>query len=177
MAIRPFNTHTPAIDPSAYVDEMALVIGEVSIGVDSSIWPMCVVRGDVNSIHIGEASNIQDGSVLHVSHRSESNPEGFALIIGNRVTVGHKVVLHGCRIGDDCLIGMGSVVMDGAIVEDRVMLGAGSLVPPGKTLESGYLYLGSPVKRIRKLSQEELDYFSYSARHYVKLMQAHRNTV
>jgi carbonic anhydrase/acetyltransferase-like protein (isoleucine patch superfamily) len=174
MALRPYRGITPEIAASAYVDDMALVAGDVVIGEDSSVWPMCVLRGDVNSIRIGQASNIQDGSVLHVTHRSEANPEGHALVVGDRVTVGHKVILHGCTIGNDCLIGMGSTVMDGVVIEERVLLGAGSLVPPGKTLESGYLYLGNPVRRARPLRKAELEYFEYSARHYVRLKDEYR---
>ena len=175
MAIRDYQGRQPQIHPSAYIDDMALVVGEVEIGADSSIWPMCVVRGDVNSIHIGSSTNIQDGSVLHVSHRSEHNPQGHALVVGDRVTVGHKVILHGCSIGNESLIGMGSIVMDGVVVEERVLLGAGSLVPPGKTLESGYLYLGNPVRQVRSLNEQELGYFDYSARHYMRLKDEYLN--
>jgi carbonic anhydrase/acetyltransferase-like protein (isoleucine patch superfamily) len=169
MALRSYQGKHPRIDAGAYVDDMALVVGDVEIGTDSSIWPMCVVRGDVNTIRIGKGTNIQDGSVLHVTHRSERNSGGHALVVGDRVTVGHKVILHGCSIGNECLIGMGSIVMDGVVVEDRVLLGAGSLVPPGKTLQSGYLYLGNPVRRVRPLNDRELGDFDYSARHYMRL--------
>jgi carbonic anhydrase/acetyltransferase-like protein (isoleucine patch superfamily) len=132
-----------------------------------------VLRGDVNPIRIGRKTNIQDGSVLHVSHAGEFNERGAPLIVGDRVTVGHKVILHACRIGSDCLIGMGSILMDDCIIEDRVMIGAGSLLPPGKRLESGYLYLGNPCRRLRELSERELDYLAYSAEHYVKLKNRH----
>jgi carbonic anhydrase/acetyltransferase-like protein (isoleucine patch superfamily) len=175
MAVRSYQGRIPHIDPSAYVDDTALVVGEVEIGADSSIWPMCVVRGDVNTIRIGSATNIQDGSVLHVTHRSERRAEGHALVVGDRVTVGHKVILHGCTIGNECLIGMGSTLMDGVVVEDRVLVGAGSLVPPGKTLEGGYLYLGNPVRRVRPLNEQELGYFEYSAHHYVRLKDDYKN--
>ncbi|MBD3610353.1 MAG: gamma carbonic anhydrase family protein [Gammaproteobacteria bacterium] len=175
MAIRGFNQISPKIDPSAYVDDMALVIGDVRIGSNSSVWPMTVVRGDVNSITIGEMSNIQDGCVLHVTHKSEHRPEGYPLTIGDRVTIGHKVILHGCRIEDECLIGMGATVMDNVTVPKHTMIGAGSLVPPGKQLESGYLYVGSPVKRVRPLTEEEKAYFTYSAEHYQRLMQQHQS--
>jgi len=174
MSVRDFLHHSPQIDASAYVDETALVIGEVTIGRLSSVWPMTVIRGDVNRIVIGSECNIQDGSVLHVTHKSEHRPEGNPLLLGDRVTVGHKVILHGCQIGNECLIGMGSVIMDGVVIEDRVLVGAASLVPPGKRLEAGYLYLGNPARRVRALSEEELTYFNYSAQHYVKLMQKYR---
>jgi len=169
MAIRAYKGRLPELGSGAYVDVMALVVGDVVIGSNSSIWPMCVLRGDVNSIRIGQESNIQDGSVLHVTHRSEANELGHPLQVGDRVTVGHKVILHGCCIGNDCLVGMGSTVMDGAVIEDGVLLGAGSLVPPGKTLESGYLYLGNPARRVRPLNAREKAYFGYSAAHYVRL--------
>ena len=135
-----------------------------------SVWPTVVIRGDVNFIRIGAESNIQDGSVLHVTHRSAMNPEGFPLIIGRGVTVGHKVVLHGCTLGDHCLIGIGAIVMDGAVIEDRVILGAGSLVAPGKRLVSGHLYLGSPARQIRPLREEEIQSLAYSKDGYVRLM-------
>lgn len=174
--IRSFEQTTPKIASSCYIDDNADVIGDVEIGENSSVWPMTVIRGDVNFIRIGHNSNIQDGSVLHVSHAGEYNPAGAALHIGNYVTVGHKVILHACTIGNDCLIGMGSIIMDDATVEDQVMVGAGTLVPPGKQLKTGYLYLGNPCKRVRKLSTQELSSLRYSAEHYVRVKnryQAH----
>ncbi len=167
--IRTLDHHQPKIGQRCYLDEQSDIIGDVEIGDDCSIWPMSVIRGDVNSIHIGHGTNIQDGSVLHVSHAGDYNPKGAALHIGDYVTVGHKVILHGCTVGNDCLIGMGSIIMDDAVLEDRVMLGAGSLVPPGKTLQSGYLYLGSPCKQARALSEKEIEYLRYSAEHYVRV--------
>jgi len=169
MSIRSFQGIQPNIGHSVYIDETALVIGDVTIGDHSSIWPMTVVRGDVNKITIGSNTNIQDGSVLHVTHGHQENPEGFALHVGSNVTVGHKVILHACVIEDNCLIGMGSTIMDGAVVHSHVLVGAGSLVSPGKELESGYLYLGSPVKRLRPLTPEERAWIDYSASHYVRL--------
>ena len=168
--IRAFESITPQIPDSCFIDPQASVIGDVVLGEDCSVWPMAVIRGDVNSIRIGKCSNIQDGSVLHVSHAGEFNPEGAALEIGDYVTVGHKVMLHACQIGNDCLIGMGSIIMDNAIIEDQVMVGAGTLVTAGKTLQSGYLYLGNPCKQVRKLKQRELDFLRYSAEHYQRLM-------
>jgi carbonic anhydrase/acetyltransferase-like protein (isoleucine patch superfamily) len=172
--IRAFESKAPQIPDSCFIDPQASIIGDVTLGEDCSVWPMTVIRGDVNSIRIGNCSNIQDGSVLHVSHAGEFNPDGAALNIGNYVTVGHKVLLHACTIGNDCLIGMGSIVMDNAIVEDQVMIGAGSLVAPGKTLHSGYLYLGNPCKQIRKLKPRELEFLRYSAEHYQRLMQRYK---
>jgi carbonic anhydrase/acetyltransferase-like protein (isoleucine patch superfamily) len=167
--IRAFASTSPQIADSCYIDPNADVIGDVVIGDNSSIWPMAVVRGDVNFIRIGQNTNIQDGSVLHVSHAGVFNEQGAALIIGDNVTVGHNCVLHACTIWNDCLVGMGSILMDNAVVENHVMIGAGSLVPPGKTLDSGYLYLGNPCKRVRKLKEHELEYLGYSAQHYVRL--------
>ena len=167
--IRSFKGIEPLIGNNSYVDESAVVIGDVEIGENSSIWPMTVIRGDVNQIRIGHRTNIQDGCVLHVSHQGPYNPKGAALHIGDGVTVAHKVLLHGCQIGNQCLIGMGSTVMDNAVVEDRVMVGAGSLVTPGKVLESGHLYLGNPIRRHRKLSAQEIEMLEYLSAHYIKL--------
>ncbi len=169
MAIRTFKGVSPTLGPGSYVDESAAVIGDVGLGEDASIWPMCSIRGDVNSIRIGARSNIQDGSVIHVTHRYGDLPEGNATHIGSDVTVGHKVILHGCTVEDLCLIGMGSVILDGAVIRSKVLLGAGSLVPEGKDLEGGYLWLGRPAKKMRVLTEEELKWFEYSAMHYVKL--------
>jgi carbonic anhydrase/acetyltransferase-like protein (isoleucine patch superfamily) len=166
--IRSFEDKTPIIGEGSYIDETAVVIGDVIIGKNCSVWPMTVIRGDVNIIRIGDNTNIQDGSVLHVSHQGEFNARGAELHIGNQVTVGHKVLLHGCRIGDRCLIGMGSIVADNAVLENEVMLGSGSLVPPGKILESGYLYLGSPVQQKRRLSGREIESLRYLSDHYVQ---------
>jgi len=173
MTIRSFENITPKVGPGVYIDDTALVLGDVTIGEHASIWPMCVVRGDVNAITIGARSNIQDGSVLHVTHDSEFAPGGFPLTIGEDVTVGHKAVLHACTIGNLCLVGMGATVLDGAVLRDKVMLGAGSLVAPGKELEGGYLWLGSPARRIRPLTEQELRWLEYSSAHYVDLKNRH----
>jgi len=169
MTISTFRNVTPSLGVRVYVDPSAVVIGHVSIGDDSSIWPTAVVRGDVNSITIGARTSIQDGSVLHVTHDGIHRPGGRALIIGSDVTVGHRVVLHACTVGNKCLVGMGSILLDDVVVEDLVMIGAGALVSPGKKLESGGLYVGSPARRARDLKQEEIEFLSYSAAHYVKL--------
>ena len=167
--IRSFNNVKPKIDKTAYVDQQSTVIGNVTIGKDSAIWPQAVVRGDINSIKIGDRTNIQDGSILHVTHASEFCPSGYALSIGNDVTVGHSAVIHACTIKDTVLIGMGSIILDGATINSECMLAAGSLVGPGKELESGYLYVGSPAKKLRELSERELDFLVYSAKGYVDL--------
>lgn len=169
MSIRNYRNITPVIGKDVYIDETALVIGDVSIGAHSSVWPMTVIRGDVNKITIGSCANIQDGSVLHVTYPHQNHPDGFALHVGNNVTVGHKVILHGCSVEDSCLIGMGSTIMDGAVLPSYVMVGAGSLVAPGKVLESGYLYVGSPARKVRPLGDSERQWIDYSAKHYHEL--------
>lgn len=166
--LRAYKGISPRIGANAFVDESAVAIGDVEIGADSSIWPLCVVRGDVNRIRIGARTNIQDGSILHVTHPRSDHP-GHATIVGDDVTVGHRVTLHGCTVEDRCLIGMGSSILDGAIIRSQVLLGAGSLVTEGKELEGGYLWMGRPARRVRALTAEELAWFTYSARHYVKL--------
>ncbi|MDH3646427.1 MAG: gamma carbonic anhydrase family protein [Gammaproteobacteria bacterium] len=167
--LRKYENHVPQLGERVYVDESARLIGRVRCGDDVSVWPMVVARGDVNEIIIGDRSNIQDGSVLHVTHDGPYTPGGIALVIGTDVTVGHKVMLHACTISDRCLIGMGAIVMDGVAVEAEVMIGAGSLVTPGKRLKSQSLYRGSPARRIRELTEEEIGQLDYSAQHYVKL--------
>lgn len=175
MTIRKFNQHQPQLGDKVYVDESALVVGNVQIGEDSSIWPMAVLRGDVHSIHIGARTSIQDGTVCHVTHAGPYDPEGHDLYVGDNVTIGHKAILHGCRIESNCLIGMGTVVMDGALIKENVIVGANSLVPPGRVLESGYLWVGSPARKIRKLTEEETAFFKYSADNYVKLKNQYLN--
>jgi len=160
---------SPAVAERVFIHDSAQVIGDVTIGLDSSVWCNTVLRGDVNRIVIGTGSNIQDFAMGHVSHKSAKKPEGSPLIIGDHVTVGHSVILHGCRIGNECLIGMGSIVMDDVVVEDRVMIGAGSLVSPGKVLKSGHLYVGRPAVAVRELTAEEIAYLKYSAEHYIRV--------
>lgn len=169
MSIRKFENKFPQIHDSAYIDSQACVIGDVEIGKNSSIWPMTVIRGDVNFIKIGNDTNIQDGSILHVTHKSEVDLAGGPLIIGNGVTVGHGAILHACEIGDYCLIGMGATIMDKCVIEHHAMIGAGSMVPPNKHVKSGELWLGNPAKKIRDLSDEQMQRLEYSANHYVKL--------
>ncbi|SJL84808.1 gamma carbonic anhydrase family protein [Vibrio palustris] len=166
-SIRSYQGICPQLGKDVYIDESAIIVGDIYVGDDSSIWPLVAARGDVNHIRIGERTNIQDGSILHVTHKNADNPAGHPLLIGNDVTVGHKVMLHGCTIHDRVLVGMGTIVLDGAIIEEDVMIGAGSLVPPGKTLHSGYLYMGSPVKQARPLTEKELTFLPQSAQNYV----------
>ncbi|MHC8441450.1 MAG: gamma carbonic anhydrase family protein [Candidatus Eutrophobiaceae bacterium] len=173
MTVRTFQGIAPDIHETAFIDPSAVVIGDVRIGRDSSVWPMCVLRGDVQKIRIGADTNIQDACILHVTSDSKFIAGGYPLRIGDGATVGHKAVLHACTVGNNCLVGISAVVLDGAVLEDKVMLGAGSLVPPGKILESGYLYMGSPARKIRPLKEGELAYLPWSAQHYVKLHRRH----
>ena len=167
--LRSYNYIAPTIGNNVYIDPFSSLIGAVELADDVSIWPMCVLRGDVNTIKVGKRTNIQDGSVLHVARKSDANESGYSLVIGKDVTVGHKAMLHACQIGDRVLIGMGAIVLDNACIDSDIILAAGSLVPPNKHLESGYLYMGSPAKAVRKLTADEFSFFKRSAEHYVKL--------
>lgn len=173
MTIRSFDEHTPVLGERVMVDQQALVTGDVTLGDDSSVWPSAVIRGDIHRIRIGRRTSIQDGTVVHVTHAGPYNPDGFPTTVGDDVTVGHNVTLHGCTIGDRVLVGMGAVVLDGVVVEPEVVIAAGALVPPGKRLESGYLYVGAPVKQARALTDEERSFFGYSANSYVRLKDRH----
>ena len=174
MPIRSYQGITPKIHPTAFVDEAAVVIGNVMIGEDASVWPMVAIRGDVETIRIGARSNIQDGSILHVTGDSEFYPGGFALTIGDDVTVGHAAILHACTIESLSLIGMGTTVLDGAVIESGAMVGAGSLVSPGKRISGGFLWLGSPAKKIRTLNDQEKAFLKFSAAHYVQVKNLHQ---
>jgi len=169
--IRAYLHFEPKLGARVMIDPSAVVLGDIELGDDVSIWPHCAVRGDMHKIRIGDRSNIQDGSVLHITHASDFNPAGWPLVIGNDVTVGHRVTLHGCTLGNFILVGMGAIIMDGAVVEDEVMIAAGTLVTPGKRLESGYLYAGSPVRQMRPLKDSERKFLRYSAQNYSKLKQ------
>ena len=169
MTISHYLSTSPKLGDNNYLHPSAQVIGDVRLGDDVSIWCNAVLRGDVNHIVVGRGSNIQDLTMCHVSHKTAAKPEGSPLVIGDFVTIGHSVILHGCQIGNECLIGMGTTVMDDVVIENQVMVGAGSLVPPGKHLESGHLYIGRPVKKIRALDEAELAFLRYSAEHYVRV--------
>lgn len=169
MPLFPYLNTMPVIGERVYLHPSCQVIGEVTIGDDSSIWCNTVLRGDVNRIVIGRGSNVQDLSIGHVSHKTADAPDGAPLIIGDYVTIGHSVILHGCRIGDECLIGMGSIVMDDVVIPKQVMIGAGSLISPGKVLESGMLYMGRPAKLVRALTVDEIAHLRYSAEHYMRV--------
>jgi carbonic anhydrase/acetyltransferase-like protein (isoleucine patch superfamily) len=165
----------PVIGERVFLQSSSQVIGDVSIGDDCSVWCNVVIRGDVNRITIGKGSNIQDFAMCHVTHKTANKPNGAPLKVGAYTTVGHAVILHGCTIGDECLIGMGSIVMDDAVIQDHVMLGAGSLVPQGKVLESGMLYAGRPAKEMRPLTDAEIAYLRYSAEHYIRMKNNYLN--
>lgn len=169
MTIHNFRGKTPHVGERVFVDSQAFVLGDVTLNEDVSVWPGAVIRGDMHRIRIGARTSVQDGAVLHITHASDYNPDGWPLTIGDDVTIGHQACLHGCTIGNEVLVGIGATVLDGAIVEDRVVIGAGSLVPPGKRLESGYLYVGSPARQRRELTDSEKSYFKYSAANYAKL--------
>ena len=169
MPLAAYLDTMPVLGARVFTHDSCQIIGDVTIGDDSSIWCNAVLRGDVNRIVIGRGSNIQDLTMGHVSHRTPDKPDGSPLLIGDYVTVGHSVVLHGCTIGNECLIGMGSIILDDAVIPDRVMIVAGSLVPPGKVLESGMLYVGRPAKAVRALTPEEIVHLRYSAEHYMQL--------
>ncbi len=169
MAIAPYLGSKPTFGERVYLHPSCQVIGDVTLGDDSAVWCNSVLRGDVNRIVIGRGTNVQDLTMGHVTHKTAQKPEGSPLIIGDYVTVGHSVVVHGCRIGNECLIGMGSIILDDAVIPDHVMIGAGSLVTQGKVLESGMLYMGRPAKAVRALTAEEIAYLRYSAEHYIRM--------
>ncbi len=169
MHPRSYQEHQPELGERVWIDPAATVIGQVRLGDDTSIWPGAVLRGDVNYITVGARTNIQDGTICHVTHDGPYSPGGEPLVLGEDITVGHAAILHACRIGDRCLIGMGALVLDGAVIEDDVMLAAGSLVSPGKTLKSGWLYRGQPARPVRELTEKELEMLKYSAENYVRL--------
>ena len=169
MGIRSFQNKVPSQGERVFVDPASTVIGEVTLGDDSSVWPGAVVRGDMHHIVIGSRTSVQDNAVLHITHDSAFNPGGFPLTLGDDVTVGHQAMLHGCTIGDRVMIGMQTMIMDGAVVESDVMLAAGSLVSPGKRLASGWLYRGRPARAVRELTAKEIEFLPYVAGNYVKL--------
>ncbi len=169
--IRQICDTEPTLGKRVLIDPTAVVLGDISLGDDVSIWGNCSVRADMHRITIGAQTNIQDNTVLHITHAGRFSTNGWPLVIGKQVTVGHRAVLHGCTLGDRVLVGMGAIVMDGAVVEDEVMIAAGALVTPGKVLESGWLYSGSPARRTREITDREREFLPYSADNYVRLKQ------
>jgi len=169
MNIRAYRDRLPRLGANVYVDAAALLIGDVELGDDASLWPCAVARGDVNFIRIGARTNVQDGAVLHVTHAGPYTPGGLPLVIGADVTVGHAAVLHACTLEDACLVGMHATVLDGARVCRHAMVGAGAVVSPGKVVAAGELWLGHPARCVRTLSEREIEALYYSAQHYVRL--------
>ncbi|WP_058835850.1 gamma carbonic anhydrase family protein [Luteimonas abyssi] len=170
MHIRPYRDRRPVLGARVYVDPAATVIGDVALGDDVSVWPATVIRGDVNVVRIGARTSVQDGTVIHVSHDGpHAKLGGFATIIGEDVTVGHKAILHACTVGDAALIGMGAIVLDGARIGRHAMIGAGALVPPGKVVGDGELWVGNPARKVRMLTDAQIEGLRYSAAHYVRL--------
>jgi len=172
MNIRKFQGIAPRIGERVYVDEAATVIGDVVLGDDVSVWPGTVIRGDVNFIRIGARSNIQDGTVIHVTHDGPyGQVGGLATVIGEDVTIGHGAIVHACVIEDACLIGMGSTILDGAVIRKHGFVGAGALIAPGKIVGSGELWLGNPARCVRRLGDKEIEQLYYSAQHYLRLKE------
>ena len=167
MNLIPFQSHRPQLNDGVYIAAASCVIGQVSLGQDASVWPFASIRGDLLPIEIGQGSNVQDHACLHTTAPNEIAPEGFALSIGNQVTIGHHATLHGCQIGNRVLIGIGAIVLDGVVVEDDVLIGAGCVVPPGKTLKSGFVYIGNPMKELRPIKDIERRHILHNAKSYV----------
>ena len=166
--IRPFQGIHPTIDSSVFIAETAVIIGDVQIGADSSVWYNCVVRGDVNHIRIGARSNVQDLSMLHVTHKKHADDPGAPLIIGDDVTIGHRVTLHGCTLNDGCFIGMQAMVMDHAVVGEGALVGARALVTEGTVIPPHTLWVGAPAKYKRDLTENEIAWLKKSPGNYVK---------
>ncbi|MCL6268497.1 gamma carbonic anhydrase family protein [Sansalvadorimonas sp. 2012CJ34-2] len=174
MSIRSYKNKKPVIDSNVFIDDTAVVLGDVVIGEDSSVWPCAVIRGDMHEIRIGKRTSVQDGAVLHITHAGPYNPDGWPLHIGDDVTIGHNATLHGCTVHNKVLIGIGAIVLDGAVIESEVLVAAGAMVPPKARLESGFVYKGNPAKKGRPLTDIERDFFTYSSNNYVKLKDYHR---
>lgn len=168
-ALRPFLDKHPSLGQRVYIDPACTVIGEVKLGDDVSVWPGTVIRGDVNHIRIGARTNVQDGTVIHVSHDSPYNKGGYPTLVGEGVTIGHGCIIHACSIGDYCLIGMGACILDGAVIEANAFIAAGAVIGPGKRVRSGELWAGNPARLMRQLSEKDIEGLRYSADHYVRL--------
>lgn len=175
--LRSFSGKSPRLAATAWVDAAAVVVGDVSLAEDVSVWPMAVIRGDINRIRIGARSNIQDGTVIHVTHDGPYTPGGHLTSLGEDVTVGHRAIVHGCTVGNRVLVGMGAILMDAVEVGDDVIIAANALVPPGKKLNSGRLYVGTPARAVRDLTAVEREQLLYSARYYAQLKELHRQGV
>lgn len=170
MAVYEVDGKTPQVDSTAWIADSARVMGHVTLGPDASVWFGCVLRGDTESMTIGEGSNIQDLTVMHADH-------GLPLTIGKHVTVGHKVMLHGCTIGDESLIGIGAIVLNGARIGKNCLVGAGSLVTEGKEFPDGSMIMGTPAKVVRQLTPEQIEGLRLSAQHYIDNARMFRATL
>lgn len=175
MPIYPYQGVFPTIDPTAFVHPDAVIIGDVHIGPHSSVWPGVVIRGDVHYIRIGARTNIQDGSILHVTRPTVDNPEGVPLLIGDEVTIGHQVSLHACQLKDRSMVGIGAIVLDRVVVEEQAMVGASSLVTPGKRVPAGELWMGSPARSVRVLDDRALQAMAATNANYVRLAESYLN--
>ena len=167
--LRPYLGRLPVLGARVYVDPAATVIGDVELADDVSVWPGTVLRGDVNHIRIGARTNVQDGTIVHVSHHSPYNQAGYPTLIGEDVTIGHGAIIHACILEDRCLIGMGACILDGATVKSHGFVGAGAVVGPGKIVGEAELWLGNPARCARRLGEKEIESLLYSAQHYVRL--------
>lgn len=168
--ILPFKGTVPTLGQGVFVAPGATVIGDTVIGADTSVWFNCVIRGDVHEIRIGERTNIQDGTIVHVTGGK------LGTYIGSDITIGHGAILHACTLEDACFIGMGAVVLDGVVVEKGAMVAAGAVVTPGKRVKAGELWAGNPARMLRRLSDEEIAFFPVSAAKYVELAHQYINT-
>jgi carbonic anhydrase/acetyltransferase-like protein (isoleucine patch superfamily) len=166
--IRPYKNVLPAIAPDAFIAEGAVVIGDVHIGSESNVWFGCVIRGDVNIIRIGERTNIQDGTVIHVTRQTGPT------VIGSGITIGHGALLHACTLEDNCFIGMHATVMDGAVVESGAWVAAGALVTPGKRIPGGQIWAGNPARHLRDVTALEAAFIAISSRNYVELAKEYQ---
>ncbi|MFO8058075.1 MAG: gamma carbonic anhydrase family protein [bacterium] len=166
--IRVFRGIEPQVAPDAFIEDSAVVIGDVHIGSLSSVWFNAVVRGDVNYVRIGERTNIQDSCVVHVTK------DKWPTFLGSGTTIGHRAVLHGCRVGDNCLIGMGAIVLDGAEIGDNCMVAAGALVPPGMKVPAGSLVMGVPAKLSRDLTDEDIQGITAQGEEYLELVRQYK---
>ena len=164
-----FMYEQPQFGQRVFVSAQAHVSGAVVLGDDVSIWPMVVIRGDVNRIEVGARCNIQDGSILHVTHEGPYSPKGGPLILGDDITIGHGVILHACTIGHRCLVGMGAIVMDGAVLQDETMIAGGAVVTPGTIVPTRTLWKGNPARLARPLTDQQVEMLHYNAAHYVRL--------
>src|SRR3954454_183562 len=174
MKLIPFHGAAPRIDPAAFVAPGAVLIGDIEVGPEASIWYNCVLRGDVNAIRIGARTNIQDGTVLHVDSPRPGHEAGFPTIIGEEVLIGHLAMVHGCILHDRAFVGLGSIVMDGCEIESGAMLAAGAMLTPGKRIPSGQLWAGRPARYLRDLNEADIAGMRAGVAHYVELAKRHR---